>query len=104
MEASATVESFEIFVGRASGYETSTDYQKYLISGPQWQDAGNYTPGYEKDPNPVQTFSWDGKATPITLTFQNHRKPSILFVKRDAVTGETLSGAIIEVFHNGQKI
>ena len=44
VEASATVESFEIFVGRASGYETSADYQKYLISGPQWQDANNHMP------------------------------------------------------------
>ncbi|RKJ48739.1 hypothetical protein D7X33_33335, partial [Butyricicoccus sp. 1XD8-22] len=61
-------------------------------------------PGYEKDPANIQTFSWDGETTPINLTFKNHRKPSILFVKRDAVTGDTLKGAIIEVSRNGQKI
>ncbi len=197
VQISATVESFEIFVGRASGYENSTEYQKYLISGPQWTTADSFLPikwgnvdvpdvpddpgdpgdpgdpdepeepgelilkkidadtgetltdctievehiesgfkttattlgdglatielpadkkggwkateiaappGYEKDPDPVQTFSWDGKATPIALTFKNHRKPSILFVKRDALTGETLPGAIIEVSRNDQKI
>ena len=30
-------------------------------------------PGYENDPNPIQTFAWDGKTTPITLTLESQK-------------------------------
>ena len=101
VEASATVESFEIFVGRASGYETSTDYQKYLISGPQWQDANNYMPikwGNVDVPDPEDPGDPDDPDNPDDP--DEPEEPGELILKKiDADTGEALAYCTIEVEH-----
>ena len=68
-------------------------YKAYEIKAPD---------GYEKDTEP-QTFSWDG-STDVTLTFKNVRKTSLVLIKMDKETHESLEDVGFTVYKDGKKI
>lgn len=68
-------------------------YKIYEIQAPQ---------GYEKDTE-VQTFEWRGN-TDITLTFKNTRTPSLVLIKMDEKTHESLEDASFKVYKDGKLV
>lgn len=68
-------------------------YKIYEIQAPQ---------GYEKDTE-VQTFEWRGN-TDITLTFKNTRTPSLVLIKMDERTHESLEDASFKVYKDGKLV
>lgn len=68
-------------------------YKAYEIKAPD---------GYEKDTEP-QTFEWNGTSD-ITLTFKNVRTPSLVLIKMDEKTHESLEDASFKVFKDGKLV
>lgn len=68
-------------------------YKAYEIKAPD---------GYEKDTEP-QTFSWNG-SNDVTLTFRNVRKTSLVLIKMDKETHESLEDVTFAVYKDGKKI
>ncbi len=78
------------FIGNNLPFGT---YKVYEVQAPA---------GYEKDSS-VQTVTWDGTKD-LTLTFKNVRQPSIVIIKTDADTNESLEGAVFNVYRDGSFI
>lgn len=68
-------------------------YKIYEIQAPQ---------GYEQDKE-IQTFEWNG-ASDITLTFKNVRTPSLVLIKMDERTHESLEDASFKVYKDGKLV
>lgn len=68
-------------------------YKVYEVSAPK---------GYQLDKDP-QTFSWDGTSD-ITLTFKNVRTPSLVIIKMDKDTHDSLQDASFKVYKDGKVI
>lgn len=68
-------------------------YKVYELNAPQ---------GYEKDKE-VQTFEWNG-ASDVTVTFQNVRTPSLVLIKMDKNTNESLEDASFNVYKDGKLV
>ena len=68
-------------------------YRVYEVAAPE---------GYEKDTS-VQTVNWTAEKD-ITLYFENVRKPTLIIYKEDADSGDVLTGAVFEVYRDGQLI
>ena len=68
-------------------------YKVYELNAPQ---------GYAKDIE-AQTFEWNGTSD-ITLTFKNVRTPSLVLIKMDEKTHESLEDASFKVYKDGKLI
>lgn len=68
-------------------------YKVYETQAPQ---------GYAKDKE-AQTFEWNGTSD-ITLTFKNVRTPSLVLIKMDGQTHESLEDASFKVYKDGKLI
>ena len=58
--------------------------------------------GYEKDEE-VRTFLWDGK-NDTEIVFKNIRKPSLILIKMDKDTHESLEDAVFNVYKDGELV
>lgn len=68
-------------------------YKVYELNAPQ---------GYAKDTE-TQTFEWNGTSD-VTLTFKNVRTPSLVLIKMDEKTHESLEDASFKVFKDGKLV
>ena len=78
------------FVGSELPFGT---YKVYEVQAPS---------GYQKDTS-IQTVKWDGKQN-VTIHFKNVRTPTLVLVKKNIDTNESIEDAIFNVYHNGALI